>query len=115
MSSLQSIELWLVALILTIVVVGGFGVFARWCAVSPAVRSEQLDKLRVGMTTVEVVAIIGQPRESRSAEDGHQAWVYGSPMKRNVLLVEFSADQKMLGFTHGVPGGKRRRNPFDEE
>jgi hypothetical protein len=30
MSDIQSIEFWLVALIVTICLLGGFGVFARW-------------------------------------------------------------------------------------
>jgi outer membrane protein assembly factor BamE (lipoprotein component of BamABCDE complex) len=115
MASLQSIELWLVALVLTICVVGGFGAFARWCGSSPAVRRDRLDKLRVGMTTAEVVAVIGQPRERRHAANGNCAWVYGSPMKRHALLVEFNPQDRMLSFTHGVPGAIRHRNPFPEE
>jgi hypothetical protein len=114
MMTLQSVELWLVALILTIVVVGGFGMFTRWCAGSPAVRREQLEKLRVGMTTAEVVAVLGQPRETKHAADGQRQWIYGSPLKRHVLLMEFSAKDKMLRFAHGIPGANRQRSPFPD-
>ena len=113
MSDFQSIEFWLVALIGTICVVGGFGLFARWCSFSPAVRSEQIDKLRVGMTSAEIVAVLGQPREVRQATgDKHQTWTYGAPMKRHLLVLEFSTQDRMVGFAHGVPGTKRRRNDF---
>jgi hypothetical protein len=114
MEVFQSVELWLVALVFTIIVVGGFGVFARWCSLSPAVRREQLEKLRVGMTSAEVVAIIGQPREFKQMSNGQRQWVYGSPMKRHMLLVEFSAHDRMLSFAHGVPGARRQRNPFPD-
>ncbi len=114
--NLQSIEFWLVALILTICVVGGFGLFARWCTYSPAVRRDQLEKLRAGMSTAEVVAVLGQPRDSRWATDKKNlTWTYGAPMKRHVLIVEFNSQDKMLSFAHGVPGeGRRRRNPFPD-
>lgn len=114
MNLFQTVEFWLIALVLTIIVVGGFGVFARWCSMSPAVRREQLEKLRVGMTSAEVVAIIGQPRETREDRAGQRQWVYGSPMKRHALLVEFSAHDKMIGFTHGVPRTRPQRNPFPD-
>ena len=112
--NLQSLEFWLVALLVTICVVGGFGLFARWCAFSPAVRRDQLDKMRVGMTTAEIVAVLGQPRDSRWATDKKNlTWTYGAPMKRHVLILEFNSQDKMMSFTHGVPGeGRRRRNPF---
>jgi hypothetical protein len=108
--SFQSIEFWLVALMITIAIVGSFGMFARWCATSPAVRPQQLDKLRVGMTAAEIVAIIGQPRAVKY-EGEKQRWTYGAPMKRNVLFCDFDGD-KLIGFTHGVPGQSRQRNPF---
>jgi len=115
--NLHSIEFWLVALILTICVVGGFGLFARWCTYSPAVRRDQLEKLRAGMTTAEVVAVLGQPRDSRWATDKKNlTWTYGAPMKRHVLILEFNSQDKMLSFAHGVPGEerRRRRNPFPD-
>lgn len=112
MNTLQSIELWLVALILTIVVVGGFGIFARWCGESPAVRRDKLDMLRTGMTTAEVVAILGQPRETKQGNYGNPVWIYGSRLKRHALVLEFSRDDRMLAFTHGVPGESQPKSPF---
>ena len=115
--NIQSIEFWLVALILTIVVVGGFGLFVRWCTYSPAVRGDQLDKMRVGMTTAEVVAVLGQPRLSQWAKGKQNlTWIYGLPMKRHALVLEFNAQDKMVSFAHGVPGEERRqrRNPFPD-
>ena len=110
--NLQSTEFWLVALILTIIVVGGFGFFVRWCTYSPAVRREQLEKLRAGMATAEVVAILGQPRISRWATDKKNlTWTYGWPMKRHMLILEFNAQDKMVSYAHGVPGEGHRRNP----
>ena len=112
MNDIQSIEFWLVALICTIAVLGGFGLFARWCSFSPAVRRQQLDKLRLGMTTAEVVALIGQPRESTQTPDGIRQWVYGSRMKRHVLIMQFTVNDKLQSFAHGIPGASRHSNPF---
>ena len=112
MSSLQSIEFWLVALMITICVLGGFGFFARWCSFSPAVRRAQLDKLRVGMTTAEVVALIGHPRENKQSADGVRQWIYGSRMKRHVLIMLFSPNDKLQSFAHGVPNASRQTTPF---
>ena len=108
MSDIQSIEFWLVALIATICVLGGFGAFARWCSFSPAVRRTQLEKLRLGMTTAEVVAVVGQPRENKQSVDGAKQWIYGSRMKRHVLIMEFSSTDKLQNFAHGVPGASRQ-------
>jgi hypothetical protein len=114
MSDIQSIEFWLVALIITICVLGGFGFFARWCSFSPAVRRDQLEKLRVGMTTGEVVALIGQPRESKQGSDGVRQWIYGSRMKRHVLIMQFSPKDKLQSFAHGIPGASRQPSPFPD-
>ncbi len=115
MNTLQSVEFWLVALIVTICLLGGFGVFARWCAFSPAVRRDQLAKLRLGMTSAEVVALIGQPRENNQGADGVRQWIYGSRMKRHVLIMQFNANDKLQGFAHGVPGASSRQpNPFHD-
>jgi hypothetical protein len=115
MNSLQSIEFWMVALLITIGILGGFGVFARWCSFSPAVRREQLEKLRLGMTTAEVVAIIGQPREIKQSAGSAREWIYGSRMKRHVLLLQFSPQDKLQNFAHGVPGASRKSNPFPDK
>lgn len=115
MSALESVEFWLVALLGTICVVGGFGVFARWCTFSPAVQRKQLEQLRVGMTTKEVIAVLGQPRDSRWATNTKNlTWTYGAPMKRHILILEFSAQNILLSFAHGVPGENRRQNPFPD-
>ena len=114
MNDLQSIEFWLVALIVTICLLGGFGVFARWCSFSPAVRREQMEKLRVGMTTGEVVALIGHPRESTQGVDGIRQWIYGSRMKRHVLIMQFSSSDRLQSFAHGIPGASKHPNPFPD-
>ena len=108
MTAVHSIEVWLVALAITICLIGSFGVFTRWCSFSPAVRREHLDKLRVGMTTYEVLALLGPPREMRTSADGHRQWLFGVRMKRHVLLIEFNSHETVESFAHGVPG---RRTP----
>ena len=113
MNTFQSLELWLVALIVMICVLGGFSFFARWCAFSPAVHRKKLENLRVGMTSPEVVAIVGQPRNTREAPEG-RVWIYGSPMKRHVLMMQFNQNHKLQSFAHGVPGaGRRSTLPYD--
>jgi outer membrane protein assembly factor BamE (lipoprotein component of BamABCDE complex) len=113
MNAFLSNELWLVVLIGMICVLGGFGLFARWCAFSPAVRREKLEDLRVGMTTAEVVAIVGQPRDTREAPEG-RVWIYGSRMKRHVLMMQFNQSNKLQSFAHGVPGANHRTPaPYD--
>ncbi len=110
MSALQSIEVWLVALAITICFMGGFGLFARWCSFSPAVRRNVLEKLRVGMTTNEVVALLGQPRESKTNPDGHRQWLYGTRMKRHILIIEFNSHDTIESFAHGVPSRRTQRD-----
>jgi len=113
MNTFLSNELWLIVMIATLCVLGGFGLFARWCAFSPAVRRDDLDKLRVGMTSAEVVAIVGQPRDARDGSEG-PVWIYGSTMKRHVLMMQFNKSNKLLSFAHGVPGaGQRVAAPYD--
>jgi outer membrane protein assembly factor BamE (lipoprotein component of BamABCDE complex) len=109
MTAVHSIEVWLVALTITICLLGGFGVFARWCSFSPAVRGEDLEKLRVGMTTNQVMALLGFPRNHKMSAEGHKQWLYGARMKRHVLLIEFNANDKVEGFAHGVPGRRAPR------
>jgi hypothetical protein len=108
MTSFHSIEVWLIALVVLICVMGGFGVFARWCAESPAVPRRSLENLQVGMAAQEIVALLGPPREVRHPPEGPLQWIYGSRMKRHVLMMEFNADERMQVFAHGVPGTHRR-------
>jgi len=115
MSTWHSIEVWLVVLGLTIALLTGFGVFTRWCLLSPAVHSDRLARLCVGMTTAEVTALLGQPRETRINPEGLRQWIYGSPMKRHVLLIEFTKQGTLQSFGHGVPGARRARSPFNQE
>ncbi len=103
MNAAHSIEVWLVALAVTISLVGSFTAFARWCAFSPAVQRGKLENLRVGMTTYEVLALLGPPRETRTSENGHREWIYGARMKRHVLLIEFNSHEAVESFAHGVP------------
>jgi outer membrane protein assembly factor BamE (lipoprotein component of BamABCDE complex) len=111
MTASHSIELWLVALIVTVCVIGGFGIFARWCAQSPAIPRGDLEKLRVGMTSAEIVALLGNPREVKRSPEGHVQWVYGSRMKRHLLMMEFNSNDKLQIFAHGVPSTHRRPAP----
>ena len=112
MTALHSIEVWLVALAITVTVLAGFGMFARWCALSVAVPAAKLEKLRVGMTTNEVTALLGPPRETKTSPDGHRLWFYGARMKRHILLIEFNGHDALESFAHGVPDPRRhaRRN-----
>ena len=112
--TIQSTEFWLLALLATVGLLGGFGLFARWCSFSPAVRREQLEKICVGMTASEIVALIGQPREVRRTAEGIGQWIYGSRMKRHVLMMEFNSRDKLQSFAHGVPGqGRGSPYPYD--
>jgi outer membrane protein assembly factor BamE (lipoprotein component of BamABCDE complex) len=112
MNTLQSTEFWLAAIFVMIAIATGFGMFARWCAHSPAVRPDQMAKLCVGMTSAEVVAIIGQPRQTKVGEKGMRHWTYGAPMKRHALVIDFGPQDKMLSFTHGVPGQRQQSRRF---
>jgi hypothetical protein len=109
MNALHSIEVWLIALAITICLLGGFGVFARWCSFSPAIKRAQLEKLHVGMSMTEVVALLGPPREAKTSEDGHRHWLYGSRMKRHVLLIEFTSHDAVESFAHGIPPRRTAR------
>ena len=105
MSSLESIEIWLVALVITVTVLAGFGIFARWCAYSPAVPLDRLNSLRVGMKSEEVKLLLGPPRLIRQLPDNLKEWVYGAVMKRHVLMIQFHADGTVQSFAHAIPGG----------
>ena len=110
MTSLHSIEVWLVALVITVTVLAGFGIFARWCAFSAAVPADKLAKLRVGMKPEEVVALLGAPRETRMSAEGLRRWFYGARVKRHILLIEFNSHDMVESFAHGVPDTRRRAN-----
>ena len=105
--NLYSVEFWVVALLITIVLLAGFGIFARSCALGPAVPRKKLDALCVGMTTDEVAALLGRAREIKRHEKGMQFWRYGSQFKRHVLIAEFDASGKLQRFVHGVPDMRR--------
>jgi outer membrane protein assembly factor BamE (lipoprotein component of BamABCDE complex) len=101
--NIHSIEVWLAALAITVTLLAGFGMFARWCSVSPAVPVKKLELLRVGMTTDEVRAVLGAPRQMRMSDAGARTWVYGSAMKRHLLLIEFNEGGNLASFAHGIP------------
>ncbi len=107
MTELFSIEVWMVALAVTVAVLTGFGIFVRWCAFSPAVPAAKLETLRVGMTTEEVISLLGEPRERKRAANGSQQWTFGPRVKRHVLIIEFAASNKLQSFAHGVPVQRR--------
>ena len=110
-----SIEFWMVALAITVTLLAGFGVFSRWCAFSPAVKKARLDVLRVGMTMDEVTALLGAPRDCKRADNGVQFHVYGSRLKRHVLLLEFDRNGRLEKFAHGVPDLRRPGSLLDGE
>ena len=114
MDTLHSRELWLVAVGLTLVLLASFGIFARWCSFSPAVRGHRLEQLHVGQTMDEVKGLLGSPRKTKTGESGLRQWVYGAPMKRHVLLIEFDAHDRLQSFGHGVPGAARTNFTFPE-
>jgi outer membrane protein assembly factor BamE (lipoprotein component of BamABCDE complex) len=105
----HTIEVWLVALVVTVALLTGFGMFARWCSLSPAVSRKKLAQLRVGMTPDEITALLGQPRQTRTSAEGLRQWIYGAPMKRHVLLIEFSTHNQLQSFAHGVPHARASR------
>ena len=109
MTAVHSIEVWLIALAITICLIGSFSAFARWCSFSPAVPREALDKLRVGMSSYEVLALLGPPRRMQTSNDGRRQWIFGAPMKRHVLLIEFNSREAVESFAHGVPGRRAPR------
>src|SRR5688572_10069936 len=104
---LYSIDVWLVALVITVGILAGFGIFSRWCTFSPAVPRRKLEQLRIGMSAGEVTTALGTPRDVTYKSDGGSQWVYGAPMKRHILIVEFNSHSAVVGFAHGVPGGRR--------
>jgi hypothetical protein len=101
--NIHSIEVWLVALAITVALLTGFGIFARWCSMSPAIPLKKLELLRVGMTADEVRAMLGDPRQMKTSDAGARTWVYGSMMKRHLLLIEFNEHHKLESFAHGIP------------
>lgn len=115
MNSIQSMDLWMFALVLTVTTLAGFGIFARWCAYSPAVPRDKLNRLAVGMTMEEVKLLLGPPRLRRGLPDDLKEWVYGVTMKRHVLMLQFGLDGKLQSFGHGVPGGHISSSAMNNE
>jgi outer membrane protein assembly factor BamE (lipoprotein component of BamABCDE complex) len=105
MNFLQSIDPWVIVAVLLMGLLVSYGFFARWCAYSPAVPRDQLNQLAVGTTMEDVRLLLGPPRLMRQLPDGFREWIYGAPMKRHVLMLQFSADGKLQSFAHAVPGG----------
>ena len=108
--ALNSIEVWLVAITVTVAILAGFGMFARWCAFSPAAPRRKLAHLRVGMSMPEVKKLLGPPREVTRVGDGPLQWVYGFRIQRHMLIIEFNSNQSVTSFAHGVPQSSRRGN-----
>jgi outer membrane protein assembly factor BamE (lipoprotein component of BamABCDE complex) len=107
--ALNSIELWLVALVATVTILTGFGIFSRWCSFSPAVPRRKLALLSVGMTMEQVRELLGRAREESHQNNGVTQWTYGARAKRHMLIVEFNANSAVIGFAHGVPEARRSR------
>jgi outer membrane protein assembly factor BamE (lipoprotein component of BamABCDE complex) len=106
--ALDSIEVWLIALAATVAILAGFGLFSRWCSFSPAAPRRKLEQLRVGMSRTDVRNILGPPRDAMHVGDGPLQWVYGSRLKRHVLIIEFNGNEMVTSFAHGVPQSSRR-------
>ena len=98
-----TLEMWLVALAITIALIGGFSSFARWCISGPAVAQRKINSLRIGMSQDDIRALLGEPRETRPGENEHEFWLFGSRFKRHLLVIEFDANHRMKEFVHGVP------------
>lgn len=109
--AINTVEVWLIALIVTVTVLAGFGMFVRWCSLSPAVGPAKLARLSVGMTPEEITALLGEPRQTRTGKAGLRQWIYGAPMKRHVLLIEFNTHNRLQSFAHGVPHTGRASRP----
>ena len=106
--ALNSIEVWLIALVATVAILAGFGFFSRWCSFSPAAPRRKLEQLRVGMSMTDVREILGSPRDAVRVGDGPLQWVYGSRLKRHMLIIEFNSNEMVTSFAHGVPQSSRR-------
>ena len=104
MNEFVALNVWNMALSFTVLVLIGFWFFARWCGFSPAVPYARLAQLSVGMTAEQVTALLGRPRLSKHMSDGSHQWTYGMKMKRHVLMIDFSPEQKVRGYGHGIPG-----------
>ena len=105
MNFFESIDPWVIVAVLLMVLVVGYGFFARWCTYSPAVPRDKLNQLAVGTTMESVKLLLGPPRLMRQLPDGMREWVYGVPMKRHVLMLQFDTDGKLQSFAHAIPGG----------
>ncbi len=105
--NLHSIDLWLVALLLTVALWTAFGMFSRWCAFSPAVPQERMEKLTVGMSLDDVTSLLGQPRATHRGGEGMVSMIYGSRLKRQMLIVEFNRAGRVEQFAHGIPDKHR--------
>jgi outer membrane protein assembly factor BamE (lipoprotein component of BamABCDE complex) len=112
MGVLHSVEVWMAAMAATIAILTGFGIFARWCAFSPAVSHWKLEQLRVGMTMDEVKSLLGAARDQSHQNNGVTQWVYGARMKRHILIIEFSDKLVLQSFAHGVPDRRRAAASF---
>jgi outer membrane protein assembly factor BamE (lipoprotein component of BamABCDE complex) len=106
-NALHSVELWLIALVITVSILAGFGMFSRWCIFSPAVSRRKLDQLHVGMSMDEVARLLGRARDESRQSNGVIQWTYGPRVKRHVLTIEFNANSTVGAFAHGVPGAGR--------
>ena len=93
-------ELSLFIIATTVVVAAGFSLFARWSRFSPAVPTSKLDQLQAGMSTDEVISLLGQPRKTRAGNRGREWWTYGSNLKRHRLVIEFSDKKRVVQFVH---------------
>ena len=113
-NGLQSIEVWLIALVVTTAILAGFGIFARWCSFGPAVPRRKLDRLQVGMPMGEARKILGRPREQLRDGTGVTHWIYGARAKRHVLVVEFNSNDVVTSFVHGIPDAVRERGSARE-
>jgi outer membrane protein assembly factor BamE (lipoprotein component of BamABCDE complex) len=107
----HTLEVWLASLVVTIAILAGFGMFARWACLSPAVRRDKLAELRVGMNADEVTALLGKPRDIQATANGAVEWTFGPRVKRHLLIVQFNAQKIVTSFAHGIPAKSRRPPP----
>ena len=54
----------------------GFLLCATWCMEAPAIPYRQMEKMRVGMTSAEVLKLLGPPKSKYAEAFGSEGWVY---------------------------------------
>jgi len=97
--NLESWVFWTAVFGGVILIYGGFLAFSRWCFKGLPVPEERGKQLRVGMTAEEVGRLLGQPLRERRWDSGLE-WHYGHRLQRNILVVRFGQDNRLVEFAY---------------